>query len=151
MTSISGFSTAPRTKAPTRRPVGPGPQAPYRSSQYGSVKNGQTRAEKTTTDQRATGLATAASGRTSREENNATPMKTSSAPTEHEDQDLGGAQARHEQSHEHAGETETRSPTRHRRRGTGGNGPAAASRPPGRRRSVAPASRAAPAEGWRAP
>jgi hypothetical protein len=80
ISSISGFSTAPRTNAPTRRPVAPGPQAPYRSSQYGNVKNGQTNIEKRMTDQRATGLATAASGRTSREENSATPMKTSSAP-----------------------------------------------------------------------
>src|SRR6478752_3984900 len=79
ISSISGFSTAPRTNAPTRRPVAPGPQAPYRSSQYGNVKNGQTNIEKTMTEQRA---------------------------AEHEDQDLRRAETLHEQPYDNAGKTE---------------------------------------------
>ena len=47
--------SAPSRKAPIRRAVPPGPHAPRRSSQYGSVKNGQTSTLSTKTDQRAIG------------------------------------------------------------------------------------------------
>ncbi len=81
ISSSSGLIKAPRRNAPTRPSASPGPNAPYRSSQYGSVKNGQSRISTTTVSQWPIGLTPTASGRTSRDESIATPTKSASTPT----------------------------------------------------------------------
>ena len=81
ITRISGLRIAPPRNARMRSPTSPGPHAPLRSSQYGSVKKGQKTTEKRKTAQRATGDMTTARRGISRVETRATPKKTSSTPT----------------------------------------------------------------------
>ena len=76
-----GLISAPSRNAPIRCAGLPGPQAPQRRSQYGSVKNGQTSTLSRNTDQRAIGDISDASAGIRRVVTRATPKKTSSTPT----------------------------------------------------------------------
>jgi hypothetical protein len=81
ITRMSGFRSAPPRNARIRRPTPPGPHAPRRRSQYGSVKNGQKSTDSRNTAQRAIGDMITARRGMSRVETRATPKKTRSTPT----------------------------------------------------------------------
>ena len=79
--TMNGFRSTPPTRATARHGVSCGPQTPKRRSQYGRRKNGQASTVMPNTAQRAIGLLTEESGRTTREAKSATPRKSKSTPT----------------------------------------------------------------------